>query len=80
MDTIRLNLILPKKLAQELEAVTAPGKRSQFIADAIKRRIKDMKKQRLRGVMEEGYRANADESRALAREFEASDMEGWVDY
>ena len=80
MDTIRLNLILPKKLAQELEAVTAPGKRSQFIADAIKRRIKEMKKEQLRGIMEEGYRVSADESKTLAREFEASDMEGWVDY
>ncbi len=80
MDTIRLNLTLPKKLARELEAVTDPGKRSQFIADAIKRRIKEMKKEQMRGIMEEGYRANADESKALAREFEASDMEGWVDY
>jgi len=80
MDNIRLNLILPRKLALELEAVTAPGKRSQFIADAIKRRIKEMKKEQLRCSMEEGYRANAAESKALAREFEASDMEGWSDY
>jgi metal-responsive CopG/Arc/MetJ family transcriptional regulator len=80
MDTIRLNVILPKKLAQELEAVTAPKKRSQFIADAIKRRIKEMRDEQLRGIMEEGYRANAGESKALAREFEAADLEGWDDY
>ena len=30
--------------------------------------------------LEEGYRASAKESIALAREFEAADLEGWDEY
>ncbi len=39
--------------------------------------IRQMKKGELEKQIEEGYRATAKESIALAREFEAADLEGW---
>ncbi len=80
METVRINIILPKTLAQEVDALTAPRKRGRFIADAIRRRIREMREEEMHGAMEEGYRSNAGESRALSAEFEAADLEGWDDY
>ena len=80
MDTIRLNITLPKQLAQELDELTGPKKRGHFISEAIRQRIEQLKKEKLEQILEEGYRANKKESQALTREFEAIDLEGWDEY
>ena len=80
MDSTRLNIVLPDDLIREIDQVAGRRKRSQFIADAVKRRIVDLEKDRLREVMAEGYRARRSEDEELTREFEASDLEGWDDY
>jgi len=80
MDTIRLNITLPKELAQELNELTGPRKRSRFISEAIRQRIEQLKKEELEQILEEGYRANNRESLAHTKEFEAIDLEGWDEY
>ena len=80
MSSSRLNIVLPDALIREIDQVAGRRKRSQFIADAVKRRIVDLEKDRLRRVMAEGYRATRHEDEELTREFEASDLEGWDDY
>ena len=79
-DTIRLNITLPKELAQELYELTGPRKRGRFISEAIRQRIEQLKKEELEKILEEGYRANKKETQALTREFEAIDLEGWDEY
>lgn len=80
MSSSRLNIVLPDVLIREIDQVAGRRKRSQFIADAVKRRIVDLEKDRLRRVMAEGYRATRHEDEELTRELEASDLEGWDDY
>ncbi len=80
MNSSRLNIVLPDALIREIDQVAGKRKRSQFIADAVKRRILDLEKDRLQKEMAEGYRATRSEDEELAREFEASDLEGWDDY
>jgi metal-responsive CopG/Arc/MetJ family transcriptional regulator len=76
----RVNIVLPDALIREIDQVAGRRKRSQFIADAVKRRIIDLEKSRLRDMMEEGYRARRHEDEKVTREFEASDLEGWDEY
>jgi len=79
-DTVRLNITLPKELAQALDNLAGPRKRSRFISEAIRQQIQQMQKEKLEKLLEEGYRATGKESLALAKEFEAIDLEGWDEY
>jgi metal-responsive CopG/Arc/MetJ family transcriptional regulator len=80
MDKVRLNLILPRSLVQEMEVMAGSRKRSQFIVEAIRDRIATLRKEILQKLMAEGYRATWDEDRKLAEEFAAADVENWDDY
>ena len=80
MDTVRLNITLPKELAQALNKLTEPRKRSRFITEAIRDRIEQRQKQELEEILEEGYRATGKEGFTLTKEFEAVDLEGWNEY
>ena len=79
-DTVRLNITIPRPLAQQLEKMTGPRKRSQFIAEALKQRIEQLQKQELEKLLTEGYQATKKESLELTKEFKSIDLEGWDDY
>ena len=79
-DPVRLNITLPKKLVQSLDKLAGPRKRSRFIAEALENQIKQYKKAKLEQLLAEGYRAAEKEDVALAKEFEAVDLEGWDEY
>ena len=80
MDTVRLNITLPKDLAQALDRTAGPRRRSSFITEAIRHLIQKREKEELEALLEEGYRATAQESMDLSKEFEISDLEGWDEY
>lgn len=80
MDTVRLNITLPKKLAQQLHKLVGPRRKSHFIAEALKRRIEKIQNERLQKLLEEGYKARKEESLTIAKEFEHVDLEGWDEY
>jgi metal-responsive CopG/Arc/MetJ family transcriptional regulator len=79
-DTVRLNITIPKELARTLDKFAGTRKRSRFIAEAVKKQIDQKRKEQLEKALEEGYRATAKESSALAKEFQGTDLEGWDDY
>jgi CopG family transcriptional regulator/antitoxin EndoAI len=79
-EIVRLNITMPKDLAQALNRVVGPRKRSQFIVEAVKQRIEQKEKEELEKILEEGYRAVAKESAAISKEFEVADLEGWHEY
>jgi len=82
MDTekIRLNITLAKDLLHLIDQMAGPRKRSLFIAEAVQLKLRQAKKEALEKKLAEGYRAGYDESRKIADEFEAIDLEGWDDY
>jgi metal-responsive CopG/Arc/MetJ family transcriptional regulator len=80
MDKVRLNLVLPRSLVQEMEVMAGSRRRSQFIVEAIRDRIAALQKERIQELMAEGYRATWEEDRKLAEEFTAADVENWDDY
>ena len=79
-ETVRLNITIPKDLAQALNRLTGNRKRSQFIAEAVKQRIEQKEKEELEKILEEGYRATARENLAITKEFESADLESWDEY
>ena len=79
-ETVRLNITIPIDLAQSLNRFAGPRRRSRFIAEALRCRIKEMEKESLEKKLEEGYRDAAEESLSISKEFEAADLEGWDEY
>jgi metal-responsive CopG/Arc/MetJ family transcriptional regulator len=79
-QTARINVTLPKELIESVNEIAGPRSRSRLIAESLREHIRQMKKVELEKQLEEGYRAAAKESIALAREFEAVDLEGWDEY
>jgi hypothetical protein len=79
-DLERLNITLPKKLVKEINVLSGPRKRSAFITEAIKSRIKQKQKEERDKRLEEGYKFRRQESLALAKEFEPLDLEAWDEY
>ena len=77
---VRLNITLPENLVQELEKAAGPRKKSLFIAEAVKERLKRLEKEVLEKELEQGYRASREQGLDLATEFEACDLEGWDAY
>jgi CopG family transcriptional regulator/antitoxin EndoAI len=79
-ETVRLNITLPKGLVEAMNRMTESRKRSGFIAEAVRQKIEQKEKEEMEKLLIEGYQAAAKESRALTREFENADLEGWDDY
>ncbi len=79
-ETVRLKVTLPKELVETMNRVTEPRKRSRFIAEAVKQKIEQKEKEEMEKLLIEGYQSAAKESRALTKEFERTDLEGWDDY
>jgi metal-responsive CopG/Arc/MetJ family transcriptional regulator len=73
-DKVRLNITIPKPLAQELEKLTR--NKSDFIAEALASKINELRKQKLKELLVEGYKASGREAAAMSGEFEAADLEG----
>ena len=47
MDSIRMNITLPKKLVRRIKREIKTGKTSSFIADAVENKLNNIKKDKL---------------------------------
>ena len=79
-EMVRLNITLPFSIAEELNQITASRKRSQFVAEAIRLRIMQLKDKKLEALLGEGYKAEKEEGLKITKEFEAVDFESWDEY
>jgi predicted DNA-binding protein len=80
METVRLNLTLPKEIATKLNLLVGSKSKSAFIAECLERRIAQIEDEKLKNLMVEGYQNTKAESLDFAREFEPVDLEGWDEY
>lgn len=71
MKTIEINI--PDEILGFLGTVSE--KREKFVLEAIKEKVNREKKQNIRTILAEGYRATATEDLEIAKEFEAADLE-----
>jgi len=79
-ETVRLNVTIPKDLFIVLNEHVGPRKKSQFIANAIRKQIKQNQKEAMDKALEEGYHNANQESLTITNEFANADLEGWDDY
>ena len=80
MRTARMNITIPQEVARKVDELTGPRKRSQFISEALKHRIDEIEHEKLQQALQEGYKARREENRAMTKEFEPVDLEGWDEY
>lgn len=79
-EMVRLNITLPSSVAAELDQYSEPRRRSQFITEAIKMRIKQLKNKKMATLLAEGYQATKNEGLEITKEFEPLDIENWDEY
>lgn len=72
MDLVRINISLPKEILAELSKNLPQRKRSQFIAEAIKKYLKERKAKKLAAEYEEA----AAETRRVNQDLEGSLTDG----
>lgn len=72
MSSVRINLSLPEETFKEISRDIEPRKRSRFITQAVKRSLKELKKQRLAAEYEEA----AAEIKRINQELEGAISDG----
>lgn len=72
MESIRINVSLPREVFVEMSKEVESRKRSQFITEAIKRLVKEIRDQRLAGE----YQEAAAEIRRINKELEGTINDG----
>lgn len=73
MNTVRLNITLPKKLAEEFKDVKS---KSAFIAKAIEEYTKKQKKEETIKELREGYKAIRKEDAEVTADWESATGDG----
>lgn len=80
MGVVRLNITLPQKIAEQLDEIAGPKRKSSFIADCIKKRMEQIEKEKLKQLLKEGYSMTKKEDKELTQEFEFVDLKNWDEY
>ena len=80
MNMVRMNITIPEDLARQLDKLVGPRKKSHFITESLKERVKRIEEDKLQKMLEEGYKTRKEESLSIAKEFEPVDLEGWDEY
>jgi metal-responsive CopG/Arc/MetJ family transcriptional regulator len=75
-----MNITIPEDLVNKLDQLVGPRKKSRFITETLKERVKKIEEDKLQKMLEEGYKTRREESLSIAKEFESVDLEGWDEY
>ena len=74
MNTRRLNITLPEKIA---EALAEYNNKSRFIAEALAEKIQRDKKEKMDGLLAEGYKKEAYPDKEIDKDWEEITFERW---
>jgi len=80
MNMVRMNITIPEDLARQLDQLVDTRKKSRFITETLRKRVKKIEKDKLQKMLEEGYKRRKEESLSISRDFESIDLEGWDEY
>lgn len=72
----RINITLPTDLARDFRRSVPSGKRSQFIAEAVRDKLP---KRNLKKELIKSLKANRKFYEEVAQEWKATELEGWPD-
>jgi hypothetical protein len=71
MPNTRLNIKLPAAVVDDIKALYGQRGLSQFLEEAAKEKLAEVKKRAFQGVIE-GYQSTAEETREVLKKFEAA--------
>ena len=74
MNTRRLNITLPEKIA---EALAEYNNKSRFIAEALAEKIQRDKKEKMDRLLAEGYKKEAYPDKAIDKDWQEITFERW---
>ena len=75
MRTIKLNFTIPEDVAEALKSQVSNRKRSAFVSDAVRTRLKELEEEKLKRLLIKGYKAREKESEELDAEMEHATLE-----
>ncbi len=73
----RLSFTIPEDVATMLKARVSRRNRSAFVTAAVRGKLRELGRERLREALVEGYLARRDEDSRLSAEWEAASLENW---
>lgn len=79
MNSIRINITLPKRLVKRIRKEVTQGKTSSFIADAVKNKLDKIKKEKLNKLLEEGYKNRSKEDLEITKCYDITLEDGLDD-
>lgn len=79
MSSVRLNVTVPKDVAETLKEMAGPREQSSFIANSVRFYARKLKRKQLLEELKEGYQATAEEGLEIAKEFDSTLMDGLDD-
>jgi Arc/MetJ-type ribon-helix-helix transcriptional regulator len=79
MKTLKLNFTIPEDVAEALKTQVSSRKRSAFVSEAVRARLKEMEEEKLKQLLIEGYKAREKESAELDAEMEYATLENLDD-
>lgn len=74
----KVTLTLPRDLMEKVREIAPPRGQSKFVAEAVEYFIEEKRRQTLREELVAGYKATAEDSLALTKEWETADIEDWL--
>ena len=77
MKTLKLNFTIPEDIAEALKAQISNRKRSAFVSEAVRARLKELEEEKLNQLLIEGYKAREKESAEIGKEWEPTTLESW---
>lgn len=66
MVAVKLDVSVPSEIRDRLKRVAPAGKRSTFVAEAIREKLEAIERERFEAKLEAGYREMAEEHARLA--------------
>jgi metal-responsive CopG/Arc/MetJ family transcriptional regulator len=75
MASARVNISFPEDLNAELDRITGHRFKSQFVADAVREKIRRLEEDKLKNLLAEGYRAAREEGLAISHDFDVANMD-----
>jgi metal-responsive CopG/Arc/MetJ family transcriptional regulator len=76
MGTERLNITIPSELAEKFRKRVKPRKRSEFISQAIVKKLDEIEKKHIQDLLKEGYLAVNLEEKELRTDFDITSSDG----
>lgn len=73
MNTVRLNITLPRETAEKLKGIRS---KSSFIAESIEEYIKKQERERLKAELREGYKTTRKEDAVITHDWETTAGDG----